>query len=308
MWSFRRLATVVLLAGSLTVGAVAPQASAAERTRVVDGAVALTTSVLFPNADPPGANDWSCRPSAAHPRPVVLLHGTYFNSYANWGMVAPELAADGYCVFALNYGDEHGIAVKGTAAVPESAKEVARFVDRVLAVTRASQVDIVGHSQGGGLLPRWYLTFEGGASRVHSLVGLAPSNHGTTVNGIGALAQQLGAWGLVTPVLGRAAADQQVGSAVNRKLDAGYDTVSGVTYTTIVSRYDEVVTPYTNQFLTAGPGARVTNILLQDVCANDASEHVAVAYDPVAMRLVRNALDPAHARRPDCGLLPPALP
>jgi triacylglycerol esterase/lipase EstA (alpha/beta hydrolase family) len=307
MWSFRRLATVVLLAGSLTATAASP-AGAVERTRVVDGVLAVTTSVLFPNADPLGANNWRCKPSAAHPRPVVLLHGTFLNSYGNWGMVAPELAADGYCVFALNYGDEHGIAVKGTAAVPESAKEVARFVDRVLAATGAEQVDIVGHSQGGGLLPRWYLKFEGGASKVHSLVGMAPSNHGTTVDGIGALAEQLGAWGLVAPVIGQAAADQQVGSEVNRKLDAGYDTVPGVTYTTIVSRYDEVVTPYTNQYLTAGPGAHVTNILLQNVCANEASEHVAVAYDPVAMRLVRNALDPAHARNPDCGLLPPALP
>ncbi|GAB3416860.1 esterase/lipase family protein [Flindersiella endophytica] len=305
------MATVVLLAGSLTVGAAVPQAQAAdaaERTRVVDAAVAITTSVLFPNADPPGANNWRCRPTKAHPRPVVLLHGTFFNSYANWGMVAPELAADGYCVFALNYGDEHGIAVKGTAAVPQSATEVALFVDKVLQATGAEQVDIVGHSQGGGLLPRWYLKFEGGAGKVHSLVGMAPSNHGTTVDGIGALAEQLRVWGLAAPVLGQAAADQQVGSAVNRRLDAGYDTVSGVTYTTIVSRYDEVVTPYTNQFLTAGPGARVTNVLLQDVCANEVSEHVAVAYDPVAMRLVRNALDPAHARKPDCGLVPPVLP
>lgn len=307
MWSFRRLATVVLLAGSLTAG-VAPPAGAAERTRVVDAGLAITTSVLFPNASPPGANDWSCEPSQRHPRPVVLLHGTFINSYANWGMVAPELAADGYCVFALNYGDERGIAVKGTAAVPSSAREVARFVDHVLAATGAEQVDIVGHSQGGGLLPRWYLKFEGGASRVHHLIGLAPSNHGTTVNGIGALAEQLGAWGLTAPITGQAAADQQVGSEVNRRLDAGYDTVPGVTYTTIVSRYDEVVTPYQNQYLTAGPGANVMNITLQDVCANDASEHLAVAYDPVVMRLVRNALDPTSARRPDCGLLPPVLP
>ena len=35
-----------------------------------------------------------------------------------------------------------------------------------------------GHSQGG-MMPRYYLKFLGGASKVDDLVGLAPSNHGT---------------------------------------------------------------------------------------------------------------------------------
>ena len=37
---------------------------------------------------------------------------------------------------------------------------------------------MVGHSQGG-MMPRYYIKFLGGAGKVDDLVGLSPSNHGT---------------------------------------------------------------------------------------------------------------------------------
>ena len=42
---------------------------------------------------------------------------------------------------------------------------------------------MVGHSQGG-MMPRYYLKNLGGAAEVHTLVGLSPSNHGTTLDGL----------------------------------------------------------------------------------------------------------------------------
>ena len=60
------------------------------------------------DADPPGANNWACKPTARHPRPVVLVHGTAGNKNTNWQTYAPLLANNGYCVFALTYGVSAG--------------------------------------------------------------------------------------------------------------------------------------------------------------------------------------------------------
>ncbi|MFE6618200.1 esterase/lipase family protein [Streptomyces sp. NPDC008086] len=302
---------------ALALGLPAP-ASAADGPPPPAGAVAapaaLIRGTLQPDAPPPGANDWTCRPTAAHPRPVVLLHATLTNAHMNWGMLSPRLKDEGYCVFAPNYGGKPGVPFKATGHIPDSAREVSRFVDRVLKATGARKVDLVGHSQGGGVLPRWYLRFEGGTNpakpsrnKVRRLVGLAPSNHGASVSGLGTLTTALGLNQTVSALAGQAYADQMVGSEVNRRLDRGGDTQPGVDYTVIATRYDEVVTPYTNQFLTAGKGAKVRNITVQDVCPLDLSEHISIAYDSNAMQLVLNALDPAHAEPVDCRVSAPLL-
>ncbi|MFF4360689.1 esterase/lipase family protein [Streptomyces sp. NPDC001604] len=270
--------------------------------------------LLDPDGSPAGADDWNCKPTRQHPRPVVLVHGTFANARLNWGLLSPYLKQQGYCVFAVNYGGAPGSPVKATAHVPDSARQIAAYVDRVLQATGAKQVDLVGHSQGGGLTPRWYLRFEGGTNpahpkrnKVHSLIGLAPSNHGTTASGLGTLTTKLGLNQPVSLLLGQAYADQMVGSEVNKTLDRDGDTQPGVSYTVIATRFDEVVTPYTHQFLTPGPGATVKNITIQDVCRQDLSEHVSIAYDSNAAQLVRNALDPAHAQPVQCGLTLPVL-
>ena len=187
---------------------------------------------------PPGANDWDCQPNAGHPNPVVLVHGTFASMYESWLALSPRLAQRGYCVFALNYGD------RGTGPIQESAKELAAFVDRVLDATGAEDVSIVGHSQGG-MMPHYYLAFLGGAREVEELIGIAPSNHGTT----SLLAPPAGA------VFCTACTQQSAGSDFLRKLNSGGEVEPGVDYTVIATRYDEVVTPYTSQFLD-GPRVR----------------------------------------------------
>ncbi|MER6274252.1 alpha/beta fold hydrolase [Streptomyces sp900105755] len=245
-----------------------------------------------------GWNDYSCRPSAAHPRPVILVHGTLGNSVDNWLSLAPYLEDRGYCVFSLDYGQLSGVPVfYGLGPIDQSAEQLSGFVDKVLAATGAAKADLVGHSQGG-MMPRYYLKFLGGSGKVNALVGLAPDNHGATLSGLTNLVPYFpGASDLIkatTPGL----ADQIPGSAFLTNLNAGGDTVPGVHYTVIATKYDEVATPWQSQYLS---GSDVHNVLLQDLCSLDLSEHVAIGlFDRIAFHEVANALDPAHATATSC--------
>ncbi|MFI9173276.1 esterase/lipase family protein [Streptomyces lincolnensis] len=260
--------------------------------------VPAATTAQAATATGSGWNDYSCKPSAAHPRPVVLVHGTFANSVDNWLGLAPYLKNRDYCVFSFDYGQLPGVPFfHGLGPIDKSAEQLKTYVDKVLAATGAAETDLVGHSQGG-MMPRHYLKFLGGAAKVNALVGIAPSNHGTTLNGLTQLLAYFpGAADLLstnTPAL----ADQVAGSAFLTKLNQGGDTVPGVTYTVLATRYDEVVTPYRSQFL-SGPGVR--NVLIQDLCPLDLSEHAAIGLlDRIAFHEVANALDPAHARPTTC--------
>jgi triacylglycerol esterase/lipase EstA (alpha/beta hydrolase family) len=311
-----RLRAALALAGLTFAGALVPatdtlaepaRASAEPYPVAYSGGMAFLHAMAHPDTPPAGSNDWSCQPSAAHPNPVVLVHGTAENMTYNWYTLSPLLANEGYCVFALNYGQDPETPTLGLPGashpggvrpIAESAEELDAFVDRVLAATGAAEVDIVGHSQGG-MMPRYYTRFLGGAAEVDKLVGLAPSNHGSTLHGLNNIpgVPELTALGLGPSVM-----DQQPDSEFMQKLNEGGDTVPGVTYTVIATRYDEVVTPPESSFL---DGPNVTNIMLQDRCPLDLSEHMAISFDANALGHVLNALDPAHAETPTCK---PSLP
>jgi triacylglycerol esterase/lipase EstA (alpha/beta hydrolase family) len=294
----RGLALAAAVASAL---ALAAPAAASQLPVIYNGVLGYAHA--SPTASPPGANHWSCRPSAAHPRPVILVHGTFGDMSDSWQALSPLLYDNGYCVFALNYGSSNGsgaLGIYATGEIAASAHELASFVDHVLAATGAGQVDLVGHSQGG-MMPRYYMRFLNGAGKVHTLVGLAPSNHGTTVNGLFTLASFFPG---ATSFFGACTAcgEQAAGSAFLSHLNAGGDTVPGPRYTVIESRNDEVVTPYTSAFLT---GPKVTNITLQQQCPLDQGEHLSMPYDHIADADVLTALDPAHPQDPACT---PVLP
>jgi triacylglycerol esterase/lipase EstA (alpha/beta hydrolase family) len=159
-------AILLFLAGLLVLGAAPAQALTSQ------DASAYPTL----DRDPVGANDWTCAPTVERPYPAVIVHGTFGDRASLLDGLSAALKSDGYCVFALDYGD------RGTGPVEESAAELRDYVDRVLAETGADRVELVGHSQGG-MMPRYYIKYLGGDGLVEDLVGLAPSNHGTEVSG-----------------------------------------------------------------------------------------------------------------------------
>src|ERR1700742_983043 len=183
--------------------------------KIVAPLVVLAALVL-----PPSASAATCKPTPAHPEPVVLVHGT-FGDASNWVVDAAQLRAAGYCTFALNYGNH------GTGEIARSAGQLKAFVDQVLAQTGASKVDIVGHSQGG-MMPRYYIKNLGGAAKVDDLVGLAPSNPRTT--------DPLAAYAAATCP---ACVEQAAGSPFITALNAGDETPGDVSYTQVETKYDE---------------------------------------------------------------------
>ncbi|WP_418058091.1 esterase/lipase family protein [Pimelobacter simplex] len=241
-----------------------------------------------PEGDVPGVNDWACRPTAARPVPVVLVHGTFGDRRHLLEKLSKAIMAAGSCVFSLDYGN------RATDDMVRSAGQLKVFVDKVRAATGAAKVSLVGHSQGG-MLPRYYIKNLGGAAYVDDLVGIAPSNHGTRLipaaNPIAAL----------LPGLVCASCNQQAwGSAFLRELNAGDETPGDVSYTQITSRYDEVVVPHTSGYLAAGP--RTTNVTIQDKCRRSISEHVLIPMDNATIGLTLDAL--AHAGPADPGYQP----
>jgi hypothetical protein len=165
-----------------------------------------------------------------------------------------------------------------------------------------AKVEVVGYSQGG-MVPRWALRFwPDTRAMVDDVVGIDPSNHGTLdANTICALPCQPSIW------------QQRRNSHFLTALNAHGETWSGIDYSVIYSKTDEVVVPNfgpaVSSKLSTGSG-RIVNTAVQSICPLDISEHLAMGtYDPAAWAFVLDAIthkgpaDPARIPRSTCGHL-----
>lgn len=281
------------------------------RAKVITaGLTALVLSGLFVGsataAPSSGFDDWNCRPSSAHPDPVVVLHGLGGNGPGHFSFLGPYLAGAGYCVFSLTYGQASpSIPVGGTVSITESAPEIHAFIDRVRATTGAAKVDLLGHSEGAfqALYGPKVLGYVGKVGRV---VAMAPPTHGTTFGGLVSVGDFLGLRPLVDLVLNtfgcQFCSEAIVGGSAVARLTAGPIAQPGIDYTILATRFDVLVTPTETSFVRE-PG--VHNAYVQDTCPADPVGHVGMAFDTGIAQMITNALDPANARPVVCGFGPP---
>ncbi|WP_299558809.1 alpha/beta fold hydrolase [uncultured Mycolicibacterium sp.] len=228
----------------------------------------LDVAALFAPARPPaGANDPDITVTPEHPLPVILLNSTVLTQGIDWSVGAPVLANAGYKVYTFNYGnvtDDPNFPLQSIGDIRLSAQELAAEVDRVLAETGAEKVILIGHSQGGGILPVYYINHLGGAEKVSQVIGIVPGNHGTDFNGLIPVLLSVPVLREVliglTTALAPAIYQQAWSAPFLDEAYAGGDTRPGVRYTNILTVHDEVATPY---HVHALHGENVRNIVLQ---------------------------------------------
>src|SRR5699024_11093848 len=92
---------------------------------------------------------------------------------------------------------------------------------------------------------------------------------------------------------------------ITRMHEGGSPYVPGIEYTNISTRHDEFVRPYTSGQLEGGPEHTVTNIVVQDGCTSDYSDHLAICGSRRAATIVLNALDDEDQHRVRCEVVPP---
>ena len=272
-------------------------------------APAVRFAMRHPGAKVPGTNDFTCKPRKGT-HPVVLIPGTTEDAFTTWSYYGPRMQAAGLCVYTFNYNPmTHPLveAVSTTGNIYSTAAFMAHFVDKVLKSTGADKVDLVGHSQGGGPLPRAYIKYYGGNKKVNHLIGIVPSNKGTSILGMEKFLNKSGRpantiVGTVAKFLNMESVPQQLqGSTFLKELNAGGMTAPGVKYTVVATRFDNRVFPWTNALIPE-PGAK--NIVIQDVCPLDHSAHTNITYDPMTYQVVANALEPQQATPVKCTIRP----
>lgn len=247
-------------------------------------------------------DDWSARPNANKPWPVILIHGTV-DTKGVWQELGTELRADGWCVFAPDYGK------RGTAAMEESAVQLGAYIEAVRTITGAEKVILIGHSQGG-LLARYWMRTSGQARYVKHLVSLGAPNHGTTMGGIlsplvtNNLTENI-MHSLIHRWFGPVGFQQITGSEIfavfnddgarNTDDDGASSThgsgelEDGVDYTCIASRQDTVVQPPETCFLN-GPAHQVRNVWVQDIIPRANVQHQDLPMNKHVRAIIRTGL------------------
>lgn len=159
--------------------------------------------------------------ATAEPDPIVFVHG-WNSDGSTWDTMAGRFRADGRPAGQL---DQWSYPTSQSNVT--TAHRLAAEIDRVLAATGATKVDLVTHSMGA-LSSRYYLKHLGGDRKVDAWVSLAGPNHGTNTAYFCA---------------GASCAEMRPGSPFLNELNAGDETPGAPRYATWWSPCDSVINP-----------------------------------------------------------------
>ncbi|MCF4007722.1 alpha/beta fold hydrolase [Corynebacterium uropygiale] len=278
---------------------------------------AIAHGMAAQDASPSGANE-ECTPRPGE-NPVVLIHGMVSTPYGSFAALAPALKAQGKCVYSFTYGRYNSPASGssamgfvpgfdgGLAPMDKSLAEVTEHIQRVKEHTGAEKVDIVGWSQGGSLATAY--AKQSGGKDVGTVVSLAGVLRGTSMLGLANLHHEFAQLGLpisqaVDLTLGASGNDLLEHSDFMTRLKDGGLEVDGVHYVSIATLFDESANPLGNDQYSSKD---YQNIVLQDGCPSDASDHLGVPYDPRSIALTQNALG-GNVPVPCTGTVGPFIP
>ena len=214
---------------------------------------------------------------AAAKDPVVIVPGFTTGPIIDTGYypLRDRLRSAGYDVTLLTYPDY------GLGDIRTNSARLASLIASVKARTGAGKVDLVAHSMGG-LVSRYYLKSMGGDANVDSLIMMGTPNYGTNLANIARFLT-------FGSCVGITSCNQMArGSSFLNDLNAGDDTIGSVRYTSIATKVDLVVTPYTTSFL-ANDG-NIANVAVQDQCLLRVPGHLGLILDGAVADGVKDAL------------------
>ncbi|MFI8192389.1 esterase/lipase family protein [Streptomyces sp. NPDC085946] len=201
----------------------------------MSAALVAAGALLAAQASGPAQASGSSR-FAPGSHPVLFVHG-YSGSAANWNTMADRFRADGW---PSSHLDQWGYDSRQSNTT--TAQQLSAEVDRLLAATGATQVDVVTHSMGG-LSSRHYLKNLGGAAKVDAWVSLGGPNHGTDS---------------ADNCFDTSCTEMRIGSGFLTALNSGDETPGSPRYATWWSPCDTVINPDSSVPLSGAANTRTS--------------------------------------------------
>lgn len=167
-----------------------------------------------------GSALWASAASAVDP--ILFVHG-YARSASDWNTMIGRFEKDGWSKSQLSAYSYN----TSTSNVTTAEKVVKSEVEKLLASTKASKVDVIAHSMGS-LNTRWYVKFLGGEGTVDDWVSLGGPNHGTDFANF---------------CFSASCVEMRIGSKFLSELNAGDETPGAVNYGTWWSPCDSIINP-----------------------------------------------------------------